>query len=646
MANFFDNAGFFWWTGVVEDRQDPLQLGRCKVRIVGYHDSDKNNLPTDDLPWATMVQPITSAAMTGIGTTPLGPVEGTWVLGFFADGKDNQEPMVLGTLGGIPQSDYYNNLPSSQGFQDPSNTYPIKELLDEPDTNRLARGIRETFVDDKDAKRSTGIMLSRGQGTWDEPKSAFSALYPYNHVLSTESGHVQEFDDTPGKERIHTFHAIGTFTEIDKNGTRTTRIVGDDYEVLERNGYLYVKGKMNVTIDGTSNIYVKNNCNLQVDGTLSTDVHKDYMLNVAGDVKMSVGGDILMKSGGAIKAQGTSLDVKVETALHAEAGTTAELKSGVGFYIETATDFAVKAAKIALAGVLQQLNLTISPAATATAAALKPAVGTASTPNVPSPVSKLSPTEPSFPDVSFTLTSQQVKKFKEELVRAESAAADPAMSPEGKETAKEYVSLKSEELSSNAVASATVEPESDATKKTPANYVCPVGLKVVEIAKKDLGIIETSTPPGRNYGGKPGGGMLPEGVFGRIDEMVATAGLDNKSEVRRKGEGYYWCASAVTAWWKAAGLPIPSGSGSCRNWEAWGRKNGYFSTTPKVGAAILYGSPGAAHHIGIVAAVDSSGKVTTIEGNTSGGGFSRNGCGVFYKTPRSYIGFILPPPCA
>lgn len=29
------------------------------------------------------VQPMTSAAMSGIGTTPLGPVEGTWVVGFF-----------------------------------------------------------------------------------------------------------------------------------------------------------------------------------------------------------------------------------------------------------------------------------------------------------------------------------------------------------------------------------------------------------------------------------------------------------------------------------------------------------------------------------------------------------------------------------
>jgi len=646
MANFFDNGGFFWWTGVVEDRQDPLQLGRCRVRIVGYHDSDKTNLPTDDLPWASMVQPITSAAMTGIGTTPLGPVEGTWVLGFFADGKDNQEPMILGTVAGIPQTTYYNSIPPTQGFQDPKKVYPITELLDEPDTNRLARGVRSPFVDEKDAKRSTAIALSRGQGTWDEPKSPFAATYPFNHVRATESGHVQEFDDTPDAERLHTFHSTGTFTEVDRNGTRVTRIIGDNYEVLERNGFLYIKGKMNVTIDGSCNVYVKNNCNLQVDGSMNTDVHKDYTLNVAGKVNVTAGGDISVKSKAGVKVQGLTLDAKSQTSVHLEAGTTLGFKAKAAIYFETIATFAVKAITAAMDAIFQQKNLTISTAAIATATAAKAVVGVVSEPVVPNPVSKASPTEPTFPDLGFVLSAAQKKAFKIEAFKAQAAANDKKMTPAGRQVAQEYANLKEEELTTGAVVSAPVKPDEKATEDTPKDFTCAVGFKVVEIAKKDIGVMETGTPPGKNYGGKVGGGMLPEGEFGRIDEMLAVAGLDNKAEVRRKGEGYYWCAGAVTAWWKAAGLPVPSGAASCKNWEAWGRKKGYFSNTPKVGAAVLYGSPGAAHHIGIVSAVDKNGKITTIEGNTSGGGFNRNGCGVFYKTPRSYIGFIIPPPCA
>lgn len=102
--NLFGRDGFFWWIGVVEDRMDPLKLGRCRVRIIGYHTDDTRILPTDDLPWSMPMQGITSAALSGKGDTPLGPLEGTWVIGFFADGKDCQQPIMMGTLGAVPQT--------------------------------------------------------------------------------------------------------------------------------------------------------------------------------------------------------------------------------------------------------------------------------------------------------------------------------------------------------------------------------------------------------------------------------------------------------------------------------------------------------------------------------------------------------------
>ena len=65
--NLFAKDGFFWWVGVVEDRMDPLKIGRCRVRILGYHLDNKAVLPTGDLPWALPIQPITSAALSGKG---------------------------------------------------------------------------------------------------------------------------------------------------------------------------------------------------------------------------------------------------------------------------------------------------------------------------------------------------------------------------------------------------------------------------------------------------------------------------------------------------------------------------------------------------------------------------------------------------
>lgn len=98
-----------WWTGVVENRHDPLHLGRCQVRVFGLHTSDKSNLPTEDLPWAYPILPITSAGMSGIGHSPVGPVEGTWLLIIFRD-TDNQFPLMLGSFGGVPNGE------SSKGF--------------------------------------------------------------------------------------------------------------------------------------------------------------------------------------------------------------------------------------------------------------------------------------------------------------------------------------------------------------------------------------------------------------------------------------------------------------------------------------------------------------------------------------------------
>ena len=74
MAEFMGKDGFIWWQGVVEDRYDPLYLGRCRIRILGWHTEDKTDMPTESLPWAYPIQPITSAAQTGVGISPTGPV--------------------------------------------------------------------------------------------------------------------------------------------------------------------------------------------------------------------------------------------------------------------------------------------------------------------------------------------------------------------------------------------------------------------------------------------------------------------------------------------------------------------------------------------------------------------------------------------
>jgi len=104
MSEFMGKNGFQWFVGVVEDRQDPKTLGRLRVRCLGYHTEDLIKLPTSDLPWSHVMNPITSATVSGLGQTPLGAVEGTWVVGFFQDGATLSNPSSSEPSQEFPQS--------------------------------------------------------------------------------------------------------------------------------------------------------------------------------------------------------------------------------------------------------------------------------------------------------------------------------------------------------------------------------------------------------------------------------------------------------------------------------------------------------------------------------------------------------------
>lgn len=99
MKNFIGQDGFVWWIGIVEDINDPLTLGRCKVRCFGYHPAKSTNLvPTVDLPWALSIHPLNTPNLYGT------PRVGEWVFGFFLDALSAQEPAILGYLPAIPEA--------------------------------------------------------------------------------------------------------------------------------------------------------------------------------------------------------------------------------------------------------------------------------------------------------------------------------------------------------------------------------------------------------------------------------------------------------------------------------------------------------------------------------------------------------------
>ena len=426
--------GFVWWQGVVEDRHDPLYLGRCKVRILGWHTENKTEMPIPSLPWAYPIQPITSAAQTGVGISPTGPVEGTWVIGFFRDGEAAQEPVFFGTLGGIPEA----QARPDKGFGDPraveppedahpfqalakrllkydvndpkvrvprapdvithygqGETLPKKDggafrwmtdavsvkgdatgktqksvnvLLEEqatrerypdlanfegePTTPRAARG-QFGNIEGKGYYSQRGILgqkvqwrsqLVSGTGftvaqndvdSWHEPDPSviYGAIYPYNHVHQSESGHILEVDDTPGKERLHRYHRAGTFEEIGALGQRIMKVANENFNITLSNDYTAVKGHKYENIAGKLDVVTKGGWfqkSKSVDVETTGDISFDASTST---VSVNAENIILDAAEGNVTIKGKSVTIEKRDASNTEKTSGNETKKVGGKYV-------------------------------------------------------------------------------------------------------------------------------------------------------------------------------------------------------------------------------------------------------------------------------------------------------------------------
>ena len=194
------------------------------------------------------------------------------------------------------RSSYYGSaqeMPVTTGFVDPNGKYPYVRECMKSSINPLAKGDSvNTIVPKKESMRKLGVPIGGSQQTWDQPHSGYHAVYPYNNVQETESGHIIELDDTPQHERIHIYHRKGTFTEINSDGTKITRIVGDNYQIIDRNGFVSIAGQANITAVGSINIRCMSDVNLEVDGSCDIQSHGSLNLGAANDLNISAGGNV------------------------------------------------------------------------------------------------------------------------------------------------------------------------------------------------------------------------------------------------------------------------------------------------------------------------------------------------------------------
>lgn len=200
------------------------------------------------------------------------------------------------------------------GFSDPAGKYPLRNLLDEPDTNRMGRGVQsETAVEFKDARRSKFISAANDGESWSQPLAPFGGKYPYCKVTETESGHLFIMDDTPNNETISLYHRTGTFIDIDGNGSQVNKIMGDGYTIVDRNGFIYITGKANITVGNGVNILVEGAADIQVNGTSTINLKGKADIGVGGDLGLTVGGDFNLNVAKDFNVTANNLNTYVKT---------------------------------------------------------------------------------------------------------------------------------------------------------------------------------------------------------------------------------------------------------------------------------------------------------------------------------------------
>jgi len=235
--------------GTVVDINDPEKLGRVKVKVYGLHD----NIESKELGWSKCLTSTNTPAQFGHGASVNLQV-GTLVSCVALD-ITLQEFIVTGTL--------------------PTKTDGAK------DNNVRVRGEADPHADEP-------------LGTY-EPGSCYEPVYPYNNVMETESGHVKEYDDTPGAERIKERHKSGTQYEIQASGSKVERIVSDNYQLVCGHDTVEVHGNVRIIVSGHCDLAVAKDLNAKVGGNMSSTITGNLTADITGATNITSAGDMTLK---------------------------------------------------------------------------------------------------------------------------------------------------------------------------------------------------------------------------------------------------------------------------------------------------------------------------------------------------------------
>lgn len=172
---------------------------------------------------------------------------------------------------------------------------------------------------------------------FEEPPSEYMGEYPYNNTITTESGHVFEHDDTPNFERIKVKHKSGTYNEISADGRKVERIVGSNYEIVDEDNYVHIKGNKKTVIEGNSIVNILGDVTLVINGNVIQFVRGDAFSVIDGKSNATIHGDMNLQTDGK-----TNINLVNDVTLNALKDSHVTVKGNSNTIIEGNHDMLVK----------------------------------------------------------------------------------------------------------------------------------------------------------------------------------------------------------------------------------------------------------------------------------------------------------------
>ena len=155
---------------------------------------------------------------------------------------------------------------------DPDGIYATRRHWNNSSINWSARGLKVNDL--------------WGVGSYQSIDTNYSftqlSQFPYNQVNETPGGHVIEYEDTPGQERLLIKHKSGTGIDMRADGSIIIS--------TRKNRMEYVTGDETLIIDGDATLVYGGNLKMEVAGDWDVNVGGDFNLDVGGQRKQTIKG--------------------------------------------------------------------------------------------------------------------------------------------------------------------------------------------------------------------------------------------------------------------------------------------------------------------------------------------------------------------